>query len=154
MAVHSNILAWRTPRTEEPGGLQSMGSQKVRHDCVTDTHTYACITWSSSCPSVETGVWGTKLDVSVIQSDLTLCDPMDCGLPGSSVHEILQARILVWVAASLLQRIFPTQGLSLDFPHCRQILYHLSHQGSQTNKDTMATGIFCEPPQTFCRLKF
>ena len=32
MATHSNILAWRIPRTEEPGGLQSMGSQRVRHD--------------------------------------------------------------------------------------------------------------------------
>ena len=32
MTAHSSILAWRTPRTEEPGGLQSMGSQKVRHD--------------------------------------------------------------------------------------------------------------------------
>ena len=31
MATHSNILAWRIPRTEEPGGLQSMGSQRVRH---------------------------------------------------------------------------------------------------------------------------
>ena len=31
-ATHSNILAWRIPRTEEPGGLQSMGSQRVRHD--------------------------------------------------------------------------------------------------------------------------
>ena len=31
-------------------------------------------------------------------SCLTLCDPMDCSLPGSSVHEILQARILEWVA--------------------------------------------------------
>ena len=30
----------------------------------------------------------------------------------------------------LLQGIFPTQGLNLGFPHCRQILYHLSHQGS------------------------
>ena len=30
MATHSSILAWRIPRTEEPGGLQSMGSQKVR----------------------------------------------------------------------------------------------------------------------------
>ena len=30
----------------------------------------------------------------------TLCDPMDCGLPGSSVHGILQARILEWVAIS------------------------------------------------------
>ena len=34
------------------------------------------------------------------QSILTLCDPMDCGPPGSSVHGILQARILEWVAIS------------------------------------------------------
>ena len=32
MATHSSILAWRTPWTEEPGGLQSMGSPRVRHD--------------------------------------------------------------------------------------------------------------------------
>ena len=32
MATHSSILAWRVPWTEEPGGQQSMGSQKVRHD--------------------------------------------------------------------------------------------------------------------------
>ena len=32
MATHSSILAWRIPRTEEPGGLQSMGSQRVRYD--------------------------------------------------------------------------------------------------------------------------
>ena len=32
MATHSSILAWRIPRTEEPGGLQSMGSQRVGHD--------------------------------------------------------------------------------------------------------------------------
>ena len=32
MAAHSSILAWRIPWMEEPGGLQSMGSQKVRHD--------------------------------------------------------------------------------------------------------------------------
>ena len=32
MATHSSILAWRIPRTEEPGGLWFMGSQRVRHD--------------------------------------------------------------------------------------------------------------------------
>ena len=32
MATHSSILAWRVPWTEEPGGLQSMGSQRVRHN--------------------------------------------------------------------------------------------------------------------------
>ena len=35
MATHSSILAWRIPRTEQPTGLQSMGSQRVRHDWVT-----------------------------------------------------------------------------------------------------------------------
>ena len=32
MATHSSSLAWEIPRTEEPGGLQSMGLQRVRHD--------------------------------------------------------------------------------------------------------------------------
>ena len=31
-ATHSSILAWRIPQTEEPGGLQSMGSQRIGHD--------------------------------------------------------------------------------------------------------------------------
>ena len=35
MAIHSSILAWRIPWTEEPGGLQSMGSQRVGHDWAT-----------------------------------------------------------------------------------------------------------------------
>ena len=39
-----------------------------------------------------------KVKVLVAQSCLTLCDPMDYNLPGSSVHGILQARILEWVA--------------------------------------------------------
>ena len=51
---------------------------------------------------------------------------MDCSLPGSSVHGILQAGILEWVSHSLHQGIFPEPSLL----HCGQILYHLSHQGS------------------------
>ena len=39
MATHSSILAWRIPWTEEPGGMQSMGSQRVRHQCETNTFT-------------------------------------------------------------------------------------------------------------------
>ena len=35
MAIDSSILAWKIPWTEEPGGLQSMGSQRVRHDLAT-----------------------------------------------------------------------------------------------------------------------
>ena len=40
IATHSSILAWRIPWTEEPGGLQSMGSQRVRHDWETNTFTF------------------------------------------------------------------------------------------------------------------
>ena len=39
-------------------------------------------------------------DMLVAQSCLALCNPMDCSSPGSSVHRILQARILEWVATS------------------------------------------------------
>ena len=39
MVTHSSILAWRIPRTEERGGLQSMGSQRVGHDKATNTFT-------------------------------------------------------------------------------------------------------------------
>ena len=35
MATHSSTLTWKIPWTEEPGGLQSMGSQRVKHDLVT-----------------------------------------------------------------------------------------------------------------------
>ena len=49
MATHSSILAWRIPWTEEPGGLQSRGLQRVGHDwsnlARTHTHTHTCITY-------------------------------------------------------------------------------------------------------------
>ena len=70
----------------------------------------------------------TGLEVLVAQSCPTLCDPMDCSPPDSSVHGILQARTLQWVA--LLQGVFRTQGLNPRLLHCRQILYHLSHRGA------------------------
>ena len=41
-----------------------------------------------------------KKESEVAQSCLTLCDPMDCSLPGSSLRGILQARVLEWVAIS------------------------------------------------------
>ena len=42
-ATHSSILAWRIPWTEEPGGLQSIGSQRVRYNWVTNTHALASL---------------------------------------------------------------------------------------------------------------
>ena len=43
MAIHSNILSWRIPQTEESGGLQSMGSRRVGHDERDFTRTHMCV---------------------------------------------------------------------------------------------------------------
>ena len=73
-------------------------------------------------------IWGgadviiVEIKVKVTQSCPTLCDPMD---------GILQARILEWVASSLLQGIFPTQGSNPGLPHFRWILSKLRHQETQ-----------------------
>ena len=50
-------------------------------------------------------------------------NPMDCSLPGSSVHEISQARMLEWIAISFSRGIFPNQGLNPRLLHCKEILY-------------------------------
>ena len=76
MATHFSVLAWRIPGTGGPGGLLSMGLHRVGHDR-SDLATTAAKSF---------------------QLCLTGCNPMDCSLPGSSVHGILQARILKWVA--------------------------------------------------------
>ena len=55
---------------------------------------------------------------------------MDCSLPGSSVHGDSPSKNTGVGCHALLQGIFPTQGLNPGLPHCRWILYHLSHQGS------------------------
>ena len=71
-----------------------------------------------------------KVKVIVAQPCLTFHKSMGCSPPGSSVHGILQARILEWVCHSFLLGVFPTQGLNLGLLHCSQIPHPLSHQGS------------------------
>ena len=61
----------------------------------------------------------------VAQSCRALCHPMDCSPPGSSVHRILQARILEWVAISSSRGSSLTQGSNPCLLHCRHIRYHL-----------------------------
>ena len=51
MATHSSILAWRIPWTEEPGGLQSMGSQRVRHNWATWLSLSLTVIWTYYQPS-------------------------------------------------------------------------------------------------------
>ena len=64
----------------------------------------------------------------VAQSCLTLCNPKDCHLPGSSVHGDSSGSNTGVNSHALLQGIFPTQGSNPHLLHCRWILYHLSHQ--------------------------
>ena len=65
-----------------------------------------------------------------LQSCLTLCNPIDCSLPGSSVHEDSPGKNTGAGCHTLLQGIFPSQGLNPGLLHCRWILYSVSHQGS------------------------
>ena len=60
----------------------------------------------------------------------TLFNPMDCSLPGSSVHGHSPSKNTGVDCQALLQGIFPTQGSNPGFPQCRQILDCLSQQGS------------------------
>ena len=60
----------------------------------------------------------------------TLCNPMDCKLPGFSIHGDSSSKNTGMGCHALLQGIFPNQGLNPGLLHCRRILYCLSHQGS------------------------
>ena len=64
MATHPSILAWKISWTEEPGGLQSMGSQRVGHDWLTNT-------WGLLLIQSDAGLW-------VLSSCQTACDTQFC----------------------------------------------------------------------------
>ena len=103
------VLDWRIPGTGEPGGLLSMGSHRVGHDWSNLAEAAAKI-WTghhfrTQCACV----------CEVAQSCPTLWDPVDCSPPGSSVHGILQARILEWVAISFLKKVQKSKPLHFHF---------------------------------------
>ena len=71
-----------------------------------------------------------KSESEVAQSRPTPSDHMDCSPPGSSIHGIFQARVLEWVAIPFSRGSSQPKDPIPGLLHCRQILYHLSHQGS------------------------
>ena len=115
MTIHSCILVWKIPWKEEPGRLLSMGLQKTwtqtqqpsisHHACAhTHTHTHT----SNLCVHAKS-----------LQLCLTLCDLMDFSPPGSLSMGF--SRQEYWSGLpSLLQGIFPTQGLN---PHLLCLLH-------------------------------
>ena len=80
------------------------------------------------------GVCSTSLKGAVLclvaQPRPTFCDPMDCSPPGSSVQRDSPGKDTGVGCHALCQGIFPTQGSNPGLPHCRWILYCLSHHGS------------------------
>ena len=124
MATHSSILAWRTPWTEESGDYSPWG-HRVRYALATKAppphpFIYLVIILTLFIPVL------CAVLCLVAQSCVTLCNPMDYSPPGSSVHGDSLGKN-TGVGCHALQGIFSTQGSNPDLPHCRQILYHLSH---------------------------
>ena len=149
-AIHSSLLAWRIPGTEEPGRLPSMGSHRVGHD------------WSDLATAAATAMSYSHLCFLLLLLLLfSLCffqffyayfhvSHRECTLNcfrwlfvtlwtvarrAPSVHRILQARILEWVAMpSSRGSSWPRDRTCVPYVSCigRQVLYHQHLPGSPT----------------------
>ena len=110
---HGNPFQYSCLGTEEPGGLQSMGSQRVRHNWATkhSLHLYhgqsftffiilLCLWKHHTERIVQKSIMTSGVCMLSRFSRVWLCDPVDCSLPGFSVHGIPQARMVEWVAIS------------------------------------------------------
>ena len=95
MATHFSILAWRISFMDRVWRATVHGVPKSTH------------IWIKS-PGTQMGIKTPEVQKEKKERDslspLILCDPIDCSPPGSSVHGILQARILEWVAISFSKR--------------------------------------------------
>ena len=102
MATHCSILAWRVSWTEEPSRLQSTGSQRVRHNRVTNRVKRAGLKLNiknKTKQNKKLRSWHpvpfSSVQFSLVhfssfaQSCLTLCDPMNCSTPGLPVYHQL-----------------------------------------------------------------
>ena len=119
----------RELRTGKPGMLQFMGSQRVGHNLATEQQQTCCwdsrkgerLTFILHCvPRPDHSECSIVCACLVTQSSPTLCNPMDCSPPGSSVHGIFRARILEWVAISYFR--------GSSWPRDQISLLHLLHQ--------------------------
>ena len=99
MATYSSILAWRIPRTVEPGGLQSVGSQRVGHDWKTNTKFSSVQVWDfpcgQDCASPVGGMgsihgWGTKILHAVWYSQKIIFKKM-CPDLGLKLYQLVWA---------------------------------------------------------------
>ena len=107
MATHSSVLAWRVPGMEEPGGVPSMESHRVRHDWSDSTAAAVCC-----CCCLVDKLCLTLLWAHGLQPARLLC-PWDFPIKNTGVGFNF-----------LLLGIFPTQGSNLHLLLGRKVLYH------------------------------
>ena len=133
MANHSTILAWKIPWMEEPGRLQSLGSQRVGHDTVTS------FSLSSLTPgSFFSALFATSQGQGMLAPDRELLSGLLSSAqslrrvrlfmtPWAVAHGIFQAKILEWFAISFSRGFSrPRDRTHLSSISCigRQVLYH------------------------------
>ena len=100
MATHSSILAWRIPWTEEPGGLQSMGSQRVRRD------------WRLT--HIPTLTWGiSNFPLKVRKKKMELSDFNLKKITWPSNTYTTKFRLLLWLSFFNIKEIYTVLTLSL-----------------------------------------
>ena len=179
MANHSSILAWRIPRTGEPGGLQSMGSQRVRHDWAHSTHSAVMVKENKLLQMAAASIAALRGSPSCLPSHKKFSKISRCVYQGCFQRSLVSAlelrkkesEVAQWKEVSsatpwavtihpwdfpgkstgvgchfLLQVIFPAQESHPGLPHCRQMLYQLSHQRRTQNTCDFA----CGPLRTEC----
>ena len=110
VAARGKAMCWVPLQSRKHGGLRVL-----KHG----PQVPLCCEWLSE-----------KKTVLVAQSCPTLSDPVNCSPPGSSLHGILQARVLQW-APFPFSGTLSDPGIEPALLHCRQILYHLSHHCMQ-----------------------
>ena len=108
MATHSSILAWRSPWTEEPGGLQSMGSQRVIHSLVTNTFNLYLFIWLPQVCVVAWGIFVESFRISCCNTQILYLWP---------VGSVVTRGVSFSVAWSIL---VPWPGMEPAHPlHCK-----------------------------------
>ena len=117
----SRILAWKIPWTEEPGGLQSMGSQRVRHDWTTNTFTFSCNErWKSPSPAVKCNFWCSAFSPAIITDEVipaclpspnyVVADRTECYVTGwgetqGKITVVTHVMNCFWPAACMRRRV-------------------------------------------------
>ena len=110
------LCAWDFPGDLPPGIFPTQGS---------NPNLLHLLHWQAG--SLPRTIWEAQ-SALVTHSRPTLCDPINCSPPDSSVHGDSPGKNTGVGCHGLLQGIFPTQGSDPGLLHCRRILYHLNHQ--------------------------